>query len=141
VKSKIKVDVGKTVKRVVIGRRGDLFQKIKKLTKYKNNDDYVFVDGSGKQLSKNTLYRYWKEIIENTSLKDKKLKPVYYCLRHTYATFRLYADVPIDKLATNMGCSVTFIEKHYGHVQQEKISKTLMKNWKKDESTKFIMEL
>jgi hypothetical protein len=62
-------------------------------------------------------------------------------LRHTYATFRLYADVPIDKLATNMGCSVTFIEKHYGHVQQEKISKTLTQNWKKDESTKFIMEL
>ena len=45
VKSKIKVEVGKTGKRVVIGRRGDLFQKIKKLSQYTNNDDYVFVDG------------------------------------------------------------------------------------------------
>ena len=142
VKSKIKVEVGKTGKRVVIGRRGDLFQKIKKLSQYTNNDDYVFVDGSnGEQLATKTYYRYWDEIIKNTSLKDKQPKPVYYCLRHTYATFRLYADVPIDKLATNMGCSVTFIEKHYGHVQQEKISKTLTQNWKKDESSKFIMEL
>ena len=142
VKSKIKVEVGKTGKRVVIGRRGDLFQKIKKLSQYTNNDDYVFVDGSnGEQLATKTYYRYWDEIIKNTSLKDKQPKPVYYCLRHTYATFRLYADVPIDKLATNMGCSVTFIEKHYGHIQQEKISKTLTQNWKKDESSKFIMEL
>ena len=142
VKSKIKVEVGKTGKRLVIGRRGDLFQKIKLLTRYTSNKDYVFVDGSnGEQLGTKTYYRYWDEIIKNTSLKDKQPKPVYYCLRHTYATFRLYADVPIDKLATNMGCSVTFIEKHYGHVQQEKISKTLTQNWKKDESTKFIMEL
>jgi hypothetical protein len=40
-----------------------------------------------------------------------------------------------------MGCGVSFIEKHYGHVQQEKISKTLTQNWQKDESSKFIMEL
>jgi len=142
VKSKIKVEVGKTGKRLVIGRRGDLFQKIKKLTTFTDSDDYVFVDGdNGEQLGKKTYYRYWNEIIKNTSLKDKQPKPVFYCLRHTYATFRLYADVPIDKLASNMGCGVSFIEKHYGHVQQEKISKTLTQNWQKDESSKFIMEL
>ena len=142
VKSKIKVELGKTGKRIVIGRRGDLFQKIKKLSKYTDNKDFVFVDNkNGKQFPVKTYYKYWDEIIENTSLKDKKPKPVYYCLRHTYATFRLYADVPIDKLATNMGCGVAYIEKHYGHVQQEKISKTLTQNWKKDESSKFIMEL
>ena len=72
---------------------------------------------------------------------EKLRKPSYYCLRHTYATFRLYADVPIDKLAKNMGCSVKFIEDHYGHVQPMRISKTLTQNWKKDESNKFIMEL
>ena len=39
VKSKIKVEVGKTGKRLVIGRRGDLFQKIKKLTTFTDSDD------------------------------------------------------------------------------------------------------
>ncbi|MZG31547.1 MAG: hypothetical protein F3741_12230, partial [Nitrospinae bacterium] len=41
VKSKIKVDVGKTGKRVVIGRRGDLFQKIKKLSTNNNKIYYI----------------------------------------------------------------------------------------------------
>ena len=112
------------------------------LTKYTSKDSFVFVDAeNGEQLGTKIYYRYWDEIVKNTSLKDKQPKPVFYCLRHTYATFCLYADISIDKLATNMGCSVTFIEKNYEHVQQEKISKTLTKKWKQNESTKNIMEL
>lgn len=38
-----------------------------------------------------------------------------YSFRHTYATERLLAGVPIDKLAKNMGTSVNYIEKHYDH--------------------------
>mgnify|MGYP000589405985 FL=1 len=38
----------------------------------------------------------------------------YYCLRHTFATYRLqYGKVDIRTLAKVMGCSVTYIEKHY----------------------------
>ena len=142
VKSKINVEIGKTGKRIVIGRRGDIFKKVKKLSTYTDINDFIFVDtNTGEQFPKKTLYRYWNEIINNTSLKDKQPKPVFYCLRHTYATFRLYADVPLDKLADNMGCSVSFIENHYGHINQMKVSKTLTQNWQKDESSKFIMEL
>ena len=102
----------------------------------------VFVDmKNGKQFPKKTLYKYWNEIVKNTSLKDKQPKPVFYCLRHTYATFRLYADVPISDLSQNLGCSVYFVEQHYRHVLQEQKSKTLTQNWKKDESSKFLMEL
>lgn len=142
VKCKINVEIGKTGKRTVIGRRGDTFKKIKQITSWKGREDYIFADiKTGNQLREKTLYKLWDEIIQNTSLKNKQPKPVFYCLRHTYATFRLYADVPIDKLAKNMGCSVKFIEDHYGHVQPMRISKTLTQNWKKDESNKFIMEL
>ena len=138
---KVKVETGKTGRRTVIGRRGDVFKKLKQLTKHKAPEDYVFADiKTGNQFPKKTLYRYWNEIIKKTNLKDKQPKPVYYCLRHTYATFRLYANVPIDDLAENMGCSVHFIEKHYKHVLIERKSKTLTKNWKKDESIKYIME-
>ena len=142
VKCKLRVLVGKTGDRLVIGRRGDLFQKLKKITKCRDGNDFVFVDmKNGKQFPKKTLYKYWNEIVKNTSLKDKQPKPVFYCLRHTYATFRLYADVPISDLSQNLGCSVTFIEQHYRHVMVEKKSKTLTQNWKKDESSKFLMEL
>ena len=142
VQCKINVEIGKTGKRTVIGRRGDVFKKVKNLSSWKKNDDFVFADQkTGEQFPKKTLYKFWNEIIENTSLKNKQPKPVFYCLRHTYATFRLYADTPIDKLAKNMGCEVKFIEQHYGHVQQMKVSKVLTKNWKKNESSKFLMEL
>ena len=40
-----------------------------------------------------------------------------YSLRHTYATIRLEAGVPIHLLANQMGTSVEMIEKHYGHIR------------------------
>lgn len=40
-----------------------------------------------------------------------------YSLRHTYATLRLEAGVPIHLLANQMGTSVEMIEKHYGHIR------------------------
>jgi integrase len=139
--AKINVKIGKTGQRdSVIGRRGDLFKKVKSLTKWKDNDDYVFTDiQTGEQLSERTLRRLWEELVDNTSLKDKIPRPVYYCLRHTYATFRLYADVPIFDLASNMGCGVKYIEDHYGHVKREQKAKILTKDFK-SESSQFIME-
>jgi integrase len=141
-RSKINVEIGKTGKRTVIGLRGDLFIKIKEQTSWKKKDDFVFADiDSGDQFKKKTLYKYWNEVIENTSLKNKQPKPVYYSLRHTYATFRLYADVPIDKLAKNMGCEVKFIETHYGHIDPMKVSKVLNQRIKNDDSAKFLLEI
>jgi integrase len=44
-------------------------------------------------------------------------KRTLYCLRHTYATFRLqYGGTDVYLLARNMGTSVGMIEGHYGHI-------------------------
>ena len=141
--AKINVKVGKTGTRdSVIGRRGDLFKKLKSITKFKSPDDYVFADqDTGKQFSETTLRKYWKELIDNTSLKDKQPRPVYYCLRHTYATFRLYAKVPVFDLAENMGCDVKYIQDHYGHVLREMISERLTKDFKRSDAIDIILEM
>jgi integrase len=142
IKSKIMIEVGKTGRRTVIGRRGKLFKDLKSSSPWKKKDDVVFADQkSGEQFPKKTYYKYWNEVIENTSLKNKQPKPVFYCLRHTYATMRLYEDVPEYDLSKNMGCDVKFIESHYGHVQQEKKSKVLTQTKKSDESSKVLLEL
>jgi hypothetical protein len=40
-----------------------------------------------------------------------------YSLRHTYATFRLlYAGIPMETLALNMGTSPKMIFDHYSHI-------------------------
>lgn len=96
-----------------------MFQRLKKLTEFTDAQDYIFADPkTGEMLNKKIYYRHWDEIIRNTSLKSKHPKPTFYCLRHTYATFRLLEDVPIFDIAENMGCSVRFIEEHYGHVKR-----------------------
>lgn len=140
--AKIDIKVGKTGTRdSVIGRRGDLFKKLKSPTKYRKADDFVFADqDTGKQFSETTLRRLWKELIDNTTLKDKQPRPVFYCLRHTYATFRLYAKVPIFDLAENMGCDVKYIQDHYGHIMRELISERLTKDFKQSDAIEIIME-
>ena len=98
--------------------RGDLFQRLKKHTEFTDAGDYIFAHPkTGEMLNKKIYYRHWEEIVRNTGLKSKHPKPTFYCLRHTYATFRLLEDVPVFDIAENMGTSVKFIEEHYGHAE------------------------
>lgn len=138
----IDVDISKTGRRLgVIGRRGDIFERVKTLSNYTKPGDLIFVDNdTGEAIRKKTYYKLWNEIIDNTSLKTKFPKPSYYCLRHTYATFRLYANVPVFDLAKNLGCSVKFIEDHYGHVDISKRVKILTKDFRKEEIAILIEE-
>jgi integrase len=114
--SVIDVKISKTGERNgVIGRNGDYFTRLKKLSRFTKDTDWVFVDNeTGGQIGKTTLYRLWKEILKNTSLNDNF---TYYTLRHTYCTFRLLSGVDIYLLSQNMGTSIYNIENTYGHVK------------------------
>ena len=53
-------------------------------------------------------------------LHDSPNNYTYYCLRHTFATYRLqFGRVDIRTLAKIMGCSVRFIEQHYDSARVE----------------------
>ncbi len=117
--SVIDVEISKTGRRQnVIGRSGEYFKRVKKISKFTGMNDWIFVDNNtGEQLGTTTLYRLWKEIIDNTSLRDRIQKYTYYCLRHTYCTFRLMSNTDVFLLSKNMGTSVQHIETVYGHVK------------------------
>ena len=140
-KSRIDIEISKTGRRQdVIGMRGDLFQRLKKHTEFTDAGDYIFADPkTGKMLNKKIYYRHWDEIIRNTSLKSKHPKPTFYCLRHTYATFRLLEDVPVFDIAENMGTSVKFIEEHYGHIKRIQRSHVLTQRKGNSEKTKSFL--
>ena len=118
---RIDLKAGKTGARVVVCRRHDLYRKLKSISNHTSPLNYVFVNNeTGEQIVKDVYYKYWKEILEKTGLDKVNKKIVFYCLRHTYATWSLYSGVDIYDLALNMGCSIHFIEEHYGHVKVDK---------------------
>jgi integrase len=130
---KITVREGKTGYRVVIGRRGDILARLKRLSKHTKPNDYVFVDNkNGSQINKDVYYKHWNKMLKDTKLDQSNKQIVFYALRHTYATWRLYSGVDVFTLSKNMGCSVAFIEQHYGHIEVEKQRSMLVKDISKE---------
>ena len=118
VTSIIDVKISKTGERNgVIGRRGEYFRRLKRLSKFTKGTDWVVVDNeTGQQLHKTTIYRKWKEVLKETGLIEEG-DFSYYTLRHTYCTFRLLSGTDVYLLSKNMGTSIQHIENTYGHVK------------------------
>ena len=139
--SVINVKISKVGERTgVIGRQGHYFKRLKKISNFTKDTDWIFCDNdTGKQLGTTTFYRLWKEILENTTLKDSNY--TYYTLRHTYCTFRLMSGVDIYLLSKNMGTSIYNIEKVYGHVKLLDKRHELTGGKKLTESDKVLIEV
>lgn len=81
-------------------------------------------DGNGPQWGHKTLKDLLKKagVLTDFFGRERTL----YSFRHTYATERLLAGVPIDKLAKNMGTSVQYIQAHYDHTTNIMNANTLI---------------
>ena len=124
--------------RIAFSRLGAPFDRLLKLSQHTNDEDYVFVDNeTGNQIGKDVYYRQWNKMRNSINL-DKKF--TYYCLRHTYATYALMKKVNIHDLSKVMGCSVKFIEDHYGHVDLEKIRDEFTQDLRNTESGKVLFD-
>ncbi len=109
----------KTGKRemVAMPRVKGYLARVKQISSHTKDDDLVFCDQKGNAVS-NFGKTFKKVLIDCGLLKDKddQIRTIY-SLRHTYATFRLLkSELSYEKLASNMGTSVSMIEKHYSHV-------------------------
>ena len=110
--------------RTAIGMRGDIFQRIKTYSNHTHQQDYVFADrDTGEAISRKTLYRLWGIIRKESGIGDFVEDYSYYSLRHTFATYRLqFGNVDVFTLSKVMGCSVKYIEEHYGQIQTDKMT-------------------
>lgn len=122
---------GKTGSRFLVGRRGDVFERIKRLSNFISPNDYVFVNNkTGEQIVRKVYYNLWKTMMREIGF-DKEEKPyVYYSLRHSFATWRLAAGVDVYTLSKIMGTSVKNIEDHYGHIDIRSRSAEITKDMK-----------
>ena len=110
--------------RTAIGRRGDIFTRIKTYSEYTHPQDYVFANyDTGEAISRKTLYRLWNIIRAESGMGEFPEDYSYYSLRHSFASYRLMlGNVDVFTLSKVMGCSVKYIEEHYGQVQTEKMT-------------------
>lgn len=129
----------KTGARTVIGQRGDVFDRIKKHSKFTKPNDWIFVDNeTGEPIHKKVYYKQWPLLLKECGLAESSKKLTYYSLRHTYITMRLVAGTNIFFLAKNVGTSVRMIENHYEHVKTDAMKHELTKSRKRDEASKIV---
>ena len=104
--------------------RGDIFKRIRTYSRHTHQQDFVFADyDTGEAISRKTLYRLWEVIRAESGITEFPEDYSYYSLRHTFATYRLqFGNVDVFALSKVMGCSVKYIEDHYGQIQVEKMT-------------------
>ena len=125
--------------RVVQGMRGDVLERIKSYSNYTKPNDFVFVDNnSGNELSRDYYYRAWKFMLKNTGLDMGVKEITFYNLRHSYATWRLYAGVSSRALCENLGTGLKYLEEHYGQMQTKIMRDSLTKGIEPD--IKYLLE-
>jgi integrase len=115
--------------RVVFGRRGDVFNRIKSYSNFTKPNDFVFVDNdTGKSIPKPRYYYSWEYLIKKIGFDKIRRDNSFYPLRHSYCTWRLQRGVNIFDLSKNMGTSIQMLQTFYEHVLMEMKGKSLVKD-------------
>ena len=130
--------------RTVQGRRGDVFVDLKKLTDFTRKSDPVFADfhtgGPLLEDSKHKIYNTWNEMTRVTGLDQHEEPPTFYHLRHFYASQRIRAGVKPYFLHENLGCSMKYLEDHYGHADTSVVRRDLLKKANYDSDGVLIVD-
>lgn len=117
-------------KRVVAGLNGQVFQRIHKMSRFKDDSSFVFSKYSkDEMMTKTMLYAYFNELVQRVKSKyeDFDDTKTLYSLRHFYITIRLLADsISVYQLARYCGTSLQMIQKTYDNVTDFDVSKKMM---------------
>ena len=82
--------------RTIIGRRGDVFNRIKDYSKFTKPRDFVFCDNdTGEPIFNERFYTDWRFLIRELGYKKTKRDYGFCPLRHAYCTYRLQWGVDI----------------------------------------------
>lgn len=130
--------------RKIRGRRGDVFLRRRKYSKYTDSDDYVFSHFRRNDvITKTILYDYYNKLLRDVKLKYKDFEEQdLYSLRHFFITSHLIASrISVYDLAKYCGTSLQQISNTYDNVKMEEISKKLLSySWKFDKNNNIILD-
>ena len=128
----VRAEISKTRRsRKVISMGGEYFQRLKARCEQTGKDDFVFGAISGHNSAANEKrYGHWKTLMAAMGIDYKARNLTWYSLRHFAITCRIRAGVKLSEIAKLAGTSVTYIEKHYGHIDDQLLKTAALQNFK-----------
>jgi integrase len=132
----VRKEICKTRKeRTVISRGGEYIERLRANSEFTGPEHFLFTNADGtKRFRKEKWYAHWKDLMLAIGIEDyQQRKLTYYSLRHFGCSCRIRAGNRYSEIATMMGCSVTYIEHHYGHIDEEMKKSAALKNFSFDE--------
>ena len=124
VKLAIRGETSKTSKdRMFVTRGGEYFERLRRISHYSHQLNYVFQTEEETRFSKRIIYgKHWDNLMNKIGISNwKERKLTYYSLRHFYVTMRILSGCSYSDVAQMCGNSTAQIEKTYYHVSEQKM--------------------
>ena len=117
--------------RTIWVRGGDYIKRLKTYSPFTEPTDLLFTNKTGtNQLGTRELYKHWNTVMKGIGIEDhSERKLSYYSLRHFGITMRMKSGVPIADVASVAGTSVSHIETHYRHIDDEVMIDSALRNF------------
>lgn len=117
---KIRAETSKVRKsRTTTTRGGEYLKKMRERRTDWKPDDYVFCGASGSiMFNEKRANAAWAQLMAAIGVDYKARKITWYSLRHYGITRMLASGVPSIHVANLAGTTITYIDKHYAHVDQ-----------------------
>jgi len=119
---RIRKEISKTrIARDIWVRGGEYVQRLKEYSPFTSSNDLLFTNRDGTHpFGTRELYKYWYELMSAIGIENHKQRKLsYYSLRHYGITYKMKQGTPIADIAYIARTSVTHIEQHYRHVDDE----------------------
>ena len=117
--------------RTIWVRGGDYIKRLKTYSPFTEPTDLLFTNKTGThQLGTRELYKHWDRVMNGIGIEDhSERKLSYYSLSHFGITMRMKSGVPIADVASVAGTSVSHIETHYRHIDDEVMIDSALRNF------------
>lgn len=117
--------------RIIWVRGGEYIKRLKTYSSFTEPTDLLFTNRTGTHpLGTRELYRHWDVVMKGIGIEDhSERKLSFYSLRHFGITMRMKSGVPIADVASVAGTSVSHIETHYRHIDDDVMKETGLRNF------------
>jgi integrase len=117
--------------RTIWVRGGDYIKRLKTYSPFTEPTDLLFTNKTGTHpLGTRELYKHWDRVMKGIGIEDhSERKLSYYSLRHFGITMRMKSGVPIADVASVAGTSVSHLETHYRHIDDEVMIDSALRNF------------
>jgi integrase len=117
--------------RIIWVRGGEYIKRVKTYSPFTEPTDLLFTNKTGTHpLGTKQLYQHWDVVMKGIGIENhSKRKLSYYSLRHFGITMRMKSGVPIADVASIAGTSVSHIETHYRHIDDDVMKESGLRNF------------